>query len=364
MAIQRQAPLTFKVHEDIRKLKTLARFFFQHMTIERLHNFIRAEIAMRCRSSTLKSFPYLLKVEPTNICNLKCPLCPQITGYCQVKSPEPPKYGTLPFNIYTKVVDELQQFIFCVLLYGQGEPFLSKDIFNMIRYASERNIGTMISTNFNISRPHFADEIVSSGLEYLEVSLDGADQKAYAEFRVGGDFSLVYENITRVIESKKRLKSTTPFIEWKFIVMKHNEHQISLARRMAQELGVDYLTFTPVSNIDPSRNDLLNKWVAANPKYRQYNIEEGTDSRTVSRKRVCPWLYRCAAVNCDGSVSPCCYYPNFPQARFGDLKQNVFQNIWNDTYYIRAREATTGTAIRAIGEKDGICYACRSSEIK
>ncbi|MDD5556391.1 MAG: radical SAM protein [bacterium] len=45
----------------------------------------------------------------------------------------------------------------------------------MIRYARERNIGTVISTNLNIRRDGFAEEVVESGIEHLEVSLDGTD---------------------------------------------------------------------------------------------------------------------------------------------------------------------------------------------
>lgn len=362
MRIRRLNPVQLNVQEDVRKLKVLLWLALRHMTPGRLRNLLLVESEMRLRKRRLRGLPYFIKVEPTNSCNLRCPLCPQVTGYCQVKGSAPPLRGMLSFELYAKLVDELRSRLFCVLLYGQGEPFLAGEIMRMIRYARERNLGTMISSNLNIARDGFAEEVVESGLEYLEVSLDGADQKAYAEFRVGGDFELVRENLVRIMEAKRRLRSETPRVEWKFIVMKHNEHQLDRARRMAGEIGVNYLTFTPVGNIDPDRRDLLEKWVATDPRFRQYDVHAGIDMRAVRAKKVCPWLYRSASVNCDGTVSPCCYYPNFPQALFGDLRRRSFREVWNDSSYVNARKAVGAPLIRAVGEKAGICYLCRSSE--
>ena len=362
MRIHRLNPVQLNVQEDVRKLKVLLRLALRHMTPAKLRNIALVEAEMLLRRRTLRGLPYFIKVEPTNRCNLRCPLCPQVTGYCQVKGAEKAVLGSMPFDLYAQLIDELAPFLFCVLLYGQGEPFLAADIFRMIRYARERNLGTMISSNLNIAKDGFAEEVVESGLDYLEVSLDGADQQAYAEFRVGGDFGLVRENIVRIVEKKRRLRRRAPLVEWKFIVMRHNEHQIDLARKTAREIGVDYLTFTPVGNIDPSRRDLLEKWVSTIPRYRQYDLEAGVDLRAERAKRVCPWLYRSASINCDGSVSPCCYYPNFPQAVFGDLRKERFGAICNNDFYTSARAICTRARLAQIGERAGVCYLCRRSE--
>ncbi len=75
---------------------------------------------MLLRRRTLRGLPYFIKVEPTNRCNLRCPLCPQVTGYCQVKGAEKAVLGSMPFDLYAQLIDELAPFLFCVLLYGQG----------------------------------------------------------------------------------------------------------------------------------------------------------------------------------------------------------------------------------------------------
>ena len=56
----------------------------------------------------------------------------------------------------------------------------------------------------------------------------------------------VLDNIRLIAETKARMGSKSPHIEWQFIVMKQNEHQIPEARQMAAELGVDDIVFKKV----------------------------------------------------------------------------------------------------------------------
>ncbi len=232
----------------------------------------------------------------------------------------------------------------------------------MIRYARERNLGTMISSNLNIAKDGFAEEVVESGLDYLEVSLDGADQQAYAEFRVGGDF----EARQGEHRADRGEEAAAPPPRAAGGVEVHRDAAQRTPDRPCPKNGAGdrggLPDLHPVGNIDPSRRDLLEKWVSTIPRYRQYDLEAGVDLRAERAKRVCPWLYRSASINCDGSVSPCCYYPNFPQAVFGDLRKERFGAIWNNDFYTSARAICTRARLAQIGERAGVCYLCRRSE--
>ena len=59
-----------------------------------------------------------------------------------------------------------------------------------------------------------------------------------------GDVAEVFDNMKRLLAAKKALKSKTPYVEWQFIVFKHNEHEVDEAKRLAADLGVDRLRFT------------------------------------------------------------------------------------------------------------------------
>jgi hypothetical protein len=64
-------------------------------------------------------------------------------------------------------------------------------------------------------------------------SIDGATQDSYEKYRRGGNLELIIKNLELILKIKKELKSTTPHIVWRFLVFKHNEHEIELAKHIA-----------------------------------------------------------------------------------------------------------------------------------
>jgi MoaA/NifB/PqqE/SkfB family radical SAM enzyme len=125
-------------------------------------------------------YPYHYVVDPTNICILHCPLCP--TGRGTLKRSR----GKMALDDFKKLIDEVAEYAYFLDLYNWGEPFLHPQIFDMINYASSRNISTRVSTNLNYFDVGMAEQAVVSGLEELVISLDGADQETYETYRVGG----------------------------------------------------------------------------------------------------------------------------------------------------------------------------------
>src|SRR3989338_2689484 len=78
--------------------------------------------------------PYYLLIEPTNLCNLKCPMCP--TGNGTMPRPR----GFMTFETFKKIIDEMGDYLITVTLMNYGEPFLNQDVYKMISYANKRNI--------------------------------------------------------------------------------------------------------------------------------------------------------------------------------------------------------------------------------
>ena len=76
----------------------------------------------------LESKPYHIDIEPTNICNLKCPLCS--TGI----DAKTRKKGTLTFKKFKHLIDETKDTILQLSLQNWGEPTLVHDLPKMIRY--------------------------------------------------------------------------------------------------------------------------------------------------------------------------------------------------------------------------------------
>ena len=211
--------------------------YIQKLTVKRIINYslLRLEYVLSfiAKKPYLHTKPFAASIEPANYCNLRCPECP--TGRLEIDK----KGLNLSFAAFQKMINPLLPELFYLNLYFQGEPFLNKELTEMIAYAHKKNIITNISTNGHFLSEEIIDKIISSHLDRIIISVDGATAETYEQYRVGGKFDTVIEGIERLVQRKKERKSSTPFIELQFIVFSTNEHEISSIKRIAKETGVD-----------------------------------------------------------------------------------------------------------------------------
>ena len=213
----------------------------RYFSWRKLFNFIRVETQLRFTRRVIWGNPYEWEIDTTNICQLKCPLCH--TGKGTIHRDQ----GVMDFDLFTKVVDQIKSSCMWLTLYSWGEPFLNRRIHEYIEYAHNKNIATIISSNLNKPlTPKIAEQVIKSGLDVMIVSLDGVTQDVYEVYRVNGYLNHVLANLHLLDDMKRELGSKTPYIEWQFIVMKQNEHQLDEAKVLASELGVDSLVFKKV----------------------------------------------------------------------------------------------------------------------
>ena len=213
----------------------------RYFSWRKLINILLIEAELKLNRKRVRGKPYEWEVDTTNICQLKCPLCH--TGLDNIHRAK----GVMSFETYRKTVDEIKNYCVWLTLYSWGEPFLNKDIDEYIAYAHRARLATIISTNLN--KPlttEMAEAVVRSGLDTMIVSLDGVTQEVYEQYRVAGCLDRVLDNLRLLVETKRRLGFETPYLEWQFIVMKQNEHQIEAARALAEEIGVNGIIFKKV----------------------------------------------------------------------------------------------------------------------
>ena len=217
------------------------RVILRHSTFKRLLNFIRVEMEFRLRKTRLKGKPYILVVDPTNVCNLRCPLCP--TGLL-----EPGRKGSMmPWETFQSTIDQLSPWAYKVNLFNWGESLLNKETTRMISYANDKGLATTLSSNLSIKlSDEQIEDLVNSGLEFLCLSIDGATQETYEKYRRLGKLDLVLENVSRILECRNKLGKKLPILEWQFIPMKQNEHEIEKAKELSEQMGVDLFRCIPV----------------------------------------------------------------------------------------------------------------------
>lgn len=305
------------------------RSFIKHNSKRKLQNFMLAYSEFLQRRVNLDSFPFIVNIEPINVCNLRCPLCP--TGAGEYGRPT----SKMDFSEFKKVIDEIGNYLYEVNLFDFGEPFLNEKLLSMIEYAHKKNISTCVGTNVTLLNDQISEVLVKSSLDHLSLSIDGLSSETYSKYRVGGDFDKVIENLKCIVSWKRKLNSPLPFIEWQFLVFKHNQHEVDRVKQFAQELGADGVYIrsarpsADVQNRDKNLHWILEPGEKLRKKYPEEEIGGG---------QACDFLYFTFTLNPEGGVSPCCLAYK-QEEDFGNLFEGglSFREVWNNEKFKVAR---------------------------
>jgi len=320
----------------LRQLSYYFKLFLKYSTPKKIANLLRCEYELLTKKTRLKSAPYMAKIEPTNLCNLDCKFC----GGKNANYGD----GFMSLENYKVMFDQLKDYLYFCVLELHGEPLLHKDICRFIEYAHKNKVSTYISTNLNYLNENLVEGLITSGLDLLTVSLDGASQETYSKYRRNGDFNLVKNNLKKLVEQKRKLKSKTPVIQLQFIVFNYNENEIEKIKTLAREIGVDSLKIKPGFVTD-------SKWL---PKKEEYRSRQYRNAR---KRKTCWWLWRGIVVSWNGLIFPCCMKiytkPYMFDVPYGNMLKERFLDIWNNDIYVNSRKCFSSKS-----KVDSICYGC------
>ena len=316
----------FRLPEDIQGYR---------LTWKRLANLYLNRYEVRRIRPVLRSRPILLVIEPTNVCNLRCPHCHTGAG----RFGRPP--AMMRLEPYLKLLDEVGDYLFLVEVFNWGEPMLHPELPTIIRAASTRGIATRVNTNLSVRfTSRDAEHLVESGLTDLFVSIDGATQEVYERYRVGGDLAKVTDNCRLVADAKRRLGRELPKLTLQFLQFPCNVDDGDAIRRLAESLDMRLLAFRGAVP-DPEwgrRSGWPPWWMQHAPG-------------------VCPFLWGQPVLTVDGNIAPCRgVFQGFDDfANLGEAKS--FRKAWNHERYRTAR----GLFRRRNGlpaEQRLACYEC------
>ena len=329
-----------KIHEN--SISTL--------NISKIKNFIIACVEQEQNKTNLISKPYRIIVDPTNACNLGCPLCPTGLGSSERKK------GILKLQEFKEIVDQVKDYCIEIHLYNWGEPTLNKHLIEMLNYAKSKNIWSRISSNLSINyKEEYLEDLVKSGLSLLHVDIDGLDQEVYSKYRKKGDLNIVINNLKKIKELKEKFSLLEPKLELAMLAMKQNEHQHKDFFKFAQKFNADEIKIDKIQH-NPNMDE---KWLPTN-KDLIYKTYEGGSAKSNSAKenesKQCHWPWSGMVINWDGGINPCCIIDD-PKSDFGNIKKNSIEKIWNSEEYISSRSEFGDQ--KEITKKN-ICNVCKN----
>lgn len=319
-----------RVHDGpIRVRHDAIEYTWRSVTDEKRHNWARMR-RKEFDTSTFSAwgYPYMLQIEPTNTCNLRCPLCP--TGRGDLN--RPPRHMKL--EEFKGLIDDTARYLLFAILWDWGEPLLNRELPEMVRYAAERDIKTVTSTNGHFFRDEaYMAALLESGLTTMIVAVDSIAPESYDVYRKRGTLGEVRAGVEGMVDLKRKLGSKTRIVV-RTVVMKQNERELASTREYARSIGADHFV---VKTLNPAcgSTSLDSELVPDNPRYRRLAYREGTMDRIPSEE-LCARIWKMSNIFSNGDVVPCCY--DFcGDMKLGNISERPFTEIWIGPAYKELR---------------------------
>jgi len=286
-------------------------------------NLIKCGLQKLLSSPFAFNFPPVIHVEPTNMCNLKCRLCP--TGDNLITREK----GYMRKETFYRILDELGDYLITVILYGWGEPLLHKDFPEFVRACTERNIFTTTSTNGQfIQSIDEALSLVDSGLTGINIAIDGSSEEIYKKtFRSAGEFEKIKRCASLIAEAKRIRNKKNPCTNLRIVVTHQNSDDIQNVEKLARELEADIFTCKKLINQSCSENFIT------------YLPDSGIN-KPLNKKPLfkCIFPFREPKIFWDGTVVGCDIDYNV-ELPFGKIGEKKFKDIWNSPNALKLRKA-------------------------
>lgn len=310
-------------------------------------NLIRSGLNLLHRRLRPWSSPLHMQFELTSFCNLHCPVCPTGTGELNRRT------RAMDVELFRKVYDEVAPYLLTASLWGWGEPILHPALGDMLRIASRHDVVTFLSTNGqHLERDAIMHAILEFPPSYLIVAIDGLTNETNSKFRVGAKLEPILRAVRRLAEFKKQRKLRLPVLHMRFMVMKHNEHEVPNTASFAAEHGFDMLTLRTLSIIDSDAAVKTHaEMIPKAQDYRAYQYDQ--NERIRKSDYVCMQPFWFPSLFTDGRLVSCEQDFNATQAS-GKIGDNVsFTDLWNGDDAARARKI-----VRDTPQKNSHCRNC------
>jgi len=165
----------------------------------------------------------------TRACNLNC-------IHCYAGAVHQSSDRELTTNEGINLIDDLATFGVPVILFSGGEPLLRPDLTELARYAVDRGMRAVISTNGTLINEEKAMALKDAGVSYVGISLDGLE-KVNDHFRgMKGSFQMALHGIKNC--QKARLK-----VGLRFTMNKLNVDQVPGIFDLAEKIVIERICF-------------------------------------------------------------------------------------------------------------------------
>ena len=165
----------------------------------------------------------------TRACNLNC-------IHCYARAVHRSNERELTTEQGLNLIDDLATFGVPVILLSGGEPLLRPDLTELARYAVDKGMRAVISTNGTLIDEEKATTLKDAGVSYVGISLDGLENVNDHFRRMQGAFKMALNGI-------KNCKKAGLKVGLRFTMNKLNVEQVPGIFDLVEEMNIERICF-------------------------------------------------------------------------------------------------------------------------
>lgn len=280
-------------------------------------------------------YPIYMEISPAGSCNHRCLYC--ALDFMEYKA------RFLDTGIIKKRLSEMGRLGVKSIMYaGEGEPFLHKDMSEIINWTKESGIDVAVTSNGTLFNNDIATATLGQ-ITWIKVSINAATPKTYSLIHRASpeDFNRVMRNMSYAARLKKG-RGYKCALGMQVILLPENACEITLLAKKAKDIGMDYLVVKPYSQHPLSRTtkyknikyanylslaEELNKFNDRNFNviFRVYTMKKWDDP--MRDYKHCLGLPFWAYIDAAGDVWACSIYLTKDKFRLGNIR-DPFRKVW------------------------------------
>jgi radical SAM protein with 4Fe4S-binding SPASM domain len=327
--------------------------------------------------------PFLIVWNVTRACNLNCVHC-----YERARIRAPDELDTVGAKL---AVRKLAAAGVAYIAFSGGEPFMRRDIFEIIEEVRRNEMAFSIATNGTLVTPETAARLKELNCAFVQVSLDGATPQTHDSFRGAKSFEQTIEGIRNLVAAGIQVGVAAT-------ATKHNLPEIPSIVDKAEELGAMVFmsyNFIPTGrgatmkekDLSPKEREELLSWLAGQigkrkisllstaPQYSRICAGVGQLSLThfdtfgqdkefaESARFLGEFVGGCgagrlyAALEPNGDIEPCVFIP----LKVGNILRDDFLEVWqNHPTFKKIRDRKNFKGYCGTCEYRNLCGGCRA----
>lgn len=272
-------------------------------------------------------FPLCVDLELSSACNLNCPMCYTTTEHFK----ENVVRKNMPYELFTKIIDEIAGKVPALRLSWRGEPMLNPHFLDCVVYAKNAGIPEVSTlTNGTYLDLDMFKKLVDAGIDIITVSIDGMLDE-YDKIRKPLKFEDTYRKLLEYATFKRANKLVKPLIKVQ-----------GVWNAIEPDPELYYSIFKPVTDL-----------IAFNPLI-DYLGKDELASIEYEKDFYCPKQYQRLFIGSDGKAAVC-NSDEYGTIDIGSANHMSIHDIWHGPKMSEFRQ----TQLKPEGFKEyEACRAC------